>query len=346
MFDILGGIAGSIIGGLFGDERDEDSRTLAREQTASSQAFSDKQFAEQMAFQREQLGTNTAWAREQQARNEQLQREFASHGIQWKMEDAAAAGLHPVYGAGLGGAAFASNPVVVNPVVSPSAGGASVVPPSYSRSHMDYASMGQGLGRLIEKLLVKDTVKDAALAAAVDSNAAVTTQAANSMGIVTPGAFTPGSEMEWPQRVFVPPTTISALDTRTYKPDENTSVLSSDPSTTAGVGKAGWSNYNLGGLHMDVPSKELSEPLESISESVFVMAATITHNVNKYGMGWLRQFSEKFIPGYGPAINAMTDAMMHVDVMTRQKIQEVLGIPRRVRPTQRTQGVIRPPSGW
>lgn len=40
----------------------------------------------------------------EQRRNEAFQREFAQNGIRWRMADAAAAGLSPVYGAGLSGA--------------------------------------------------------------------------------------------------------------------------------------------------------------------------------------------------------------------------------------------------
>lgn len=41
--------------------------------------------------------------------NIEMQREFARNGIRWKVEDATNAGLHPLVGAGAGGAAFAPN---------------------------------------------------------------------------------------------------------------------------------------------------------------------------------------------------------------------------------------------
>lgn len=291
MFDILGGIAGSLLGGLFGDERDEDARTLAREQTVSSQAFSDKQFAEQMAFQREQLARNEMQAERQQLRNNELQREFATHGIQWKMADAAAAGLHPVYGAGLSGAAYASNPVVINPVVSPGGSSASVAPPSYTRSHVDYGAMGQGIGRLIEKLLVKDTVKDAALAAAVDSNAAVTTQAAQSMGIVSPASLGAniGDEMEWAPRVFVPPSTVNALDTTVYEPARSTSTNSGDDSRVAGRPEPAMRTWKWGpDFEIILPAgNSFSESLEAIGEAPWMLPFFVQRNIEAYGPQWL-----------------------------------------------------------
>lgn len=50
----------------------------------------------------------------QTAANIAAQKEFAQHGIRWKVEDAKAAGLHPLYAMGGSGAAFSPNPIVVN----------------------------------------------------------------------------------------------------------------------------------------------------------------------------------------------------------------------------------------
>lgn len=52
-------------------------------------------------------------AAEQARLNYEQQKEFAQHGIRWKMEDAIAAGLHPLYALGGSSAAFSPNPIVV-----------------------------------------------------------------------------------------------------------------------------------------------------------------------------------------------------------------------------------------
>lgn len=44
--------------------------------------------------------------REANERNLQYQREFAQQGIRWRVEDAKAAGIHPLYALGAGGASF------------------------------------------------------------------------------------------------------------------------------------------------------------------------------------------------------------------------------------------------
>lgn len=51
--------------------------------------------------------------REMEARNEALQREFAQHGIRWRVEDAKAAGLHPLYALGGAGASYSPSAISV-----------------------------------------------------------------------------------------------------------------------------------------------------------------------------------------------------------------------------------------
>lgn len=52
-------------------------------------------------------------AEDQALANYNRQKEFAQMGIRWKVEDAKAAGLHPLYALGGSGAAFSPNPIVV-----------------------------------------------------------------------------------------------------------------------------------------------------------------------------------------------------------------------------------------
>lgn len=68
------------------------------------------------------------------ARNEALQREFAQNGIQWRVEDAKKAGIHPIYALGGAGASF--SPVSANFTADTSLPNA-------------LASAGQDIGRAI-----------------------------------------------------------------------------------------------------------------------------------------------------------------------------------------------------
>jgi len=54
---------------------------------------------------------NEAWF--QADKNEALQREFAQQGLRWKVADAQAAGLSPLFAVGGAGAAFSPNPITV-----------------------------------------------------------------------------------------------------------------------------------------------------------------------------------------------------------------------------------------
>lgn len=58
---------------------------------------------------------------EQRAENIQLQKEFAKNSLQWRVADAKAAGLHPLFGISGGGASFSPNPVTVSDSTSISA---------------------------------------------------------------------------------------------------------------------------------------------------------------------------------------------------------------------------------
>lgn len=72
-------------------------------------------------------------------KNQELQREFAQNGIRWKVEDAKAAGLHPL--AAIGGAGASYSPTAYVPGDSGNRGG-----PDLSSA---LANMGQGLGRAV-----------------------------------------------------------------------------------------------------------------------------------------------------------------------------------------------------
>lgn len=47
-----------------------------------------------------------------QQNNEALQREFAQHGIRWKVDDAKAAGLHPLYALGGSGSSYTPSAII------------------------------------------------------------------------------------------------------------------------------------------------------------------------------------------------------------------------------------------
>lgn len=103
---------------------------------AASQA--EAQHAASLAWAQQQWGENKDLQREFWDKNYAMQKEFAQSGIRWRMEDAKAAGVHPLFA--LGG------------------GGASASPTAYIPSTTDYPSnnsgeylsrMGQDIGRAL-----------------------------------------------------------------------------------------------------------------------------------------------------------------------------------------------------
>lgn len=78
------------------------------------------------------------WQTEQ---NINLQREFARSGIQWRVEDARAAGINPIYALGAGGASFTPVTSAFTPVTGKA--------DSYSAMGATLSNMGQNISRAV-----------------------------------------------------------------------------------------------------------------------------------------------------------------------------------------------------
>lgn len=248
MFDkILGAIAGPLITGFLGDEREEDQRHSVEQQ---------------------------------QDKNIELQREFAQHGIQWRVEDAKKAGLHPMYALTGGGAAFAPNPIVM--------------PGGGNNSSRDY---GDAVTRGLAALFASQEKKDEALVAAAASTAALGRAVAAS-SLPFPG-YTPGEEMSWPSYPAPGPSNLQrAVDVQDYVSPQVLSRRGSDSSMTPGVGPGGTEHEIAPGFRMILPSSQsggVSEALEALSESWEMAYAYVQRNVDAFGVEWLDQ-AQRFLP--------------------------------------------------
>lgn len=102
--DVIGGI-GSIASGLLGSKATKKAADTSLEQT------------------RESL---------------EAQKEFAQHGVRWRVEDAKAAGLHPLFALGANTATYTPSPVSVAPDLS------------WSNTVSSLGQMGQDIGRSIQ----------------------------------------------------------------------------------------------------------------------------------------------------------------------------------------------------
>lgn len=146
--------AGSqLLGGLLGQKTQQQQLQFQQQQFQQQQANWNQQFEYQLGrdkisdeFAREQFG----FSKEQIARSEALQREFAQSGIQWRVEDARKAGLHPLAALGAGGAAYSTPSFSVGSVASgraPSSAVGGFAGPSGNPMGTALAGMGQDISR-------------------------------------------------------------------------------------------------------------------------------------------------------------------------------------------------------
>lgn len=134
MFGDLISAGAKLIGGFF-DRQDNAAARAAQEQAnMRSEALSRELNALALA---------------DKEKDRAMQREFAQQGIRWKVDDALAAGIHPIYGLGGSGAAYSPSSIsLVSPEVSS----------THQRSSMGstLASMGQDIGRAVNATRTQD----------------------------------------------------------------------------------------------------------------------------------------------------------------------------------------------
>lgn len=223
--------------------------------------------------------------------NAALQKEFAQHGIRWRVEDARAAGVHPLYALGAGGAAAAPISVMDAP-------------------QEDWRlRMGQDLGRAVTaqmdpmqrrlqeaqlKVLESEAAKNNALAlAAVGSKGATSTQPGNPPPF--PAPYGPGGFDEGGMPTLYGPTEVLSHDAYQYKPVGIESSRGDDFSLVAGDAAPAVQEFLLApGNPMLLPSKDAAERLESLSESWELAYAFLQRGYDQYGPQWLEGMKKYF----------------------------------------------------
>lgn len=264
---ILESLAGPLLGGLFGRAQQNDQQQYmsgVNEQNAAAVAHANEQ---NIALSRELQSRNESLYRDTQSQNEALQREFAQMGIRWKVQDAEAAGLHPLYALGGSGAAFAPSPALVHgssPEVKPA-----LRDPSPPVGYL--GSMGQEIGRALSATLDPTQAAERALQlklleAQVDKESA---QAHYYRSQATGGGSGGGQPVyipagggygEDPLQIIDAP---YLRDTIRAQPSDVESSRSSDPAVTPGS-RPMWSDYSAFGTTIRLPSKGSTEALESL----------------------------------------------------------------------------------
>lgn len=245
MLDFLKSLAGPLLGAagsLFGGEKDRDA------------------------------------AAEQAAANTAMQREFATHGIRWRVEDAKAAGLHPLYALQGGGATFTPNPIITN-------------------FGEQYSRMGQDLGRAATAVLGSSErealeLNKQEVASRIRRNDAESAFFASRTARELqdqPMTFDPvsGAIVGQAPRAFAlkSPGDIGGVP---LPPESHSNFLSNSPV------KPGWDTYALGpGVPMLLPAgSSMSEALESVSESLVLGGLIVSMNARHFGPGWIEKVAD------------------------------------------------------
>lgn len=241
-----------------------------------------------------------------------MQREFAQMGVQWRVADAKAAGLHPLYA--LGGNIPTFSPTSGVGIQAPATGGE-------GRRAMGraLADAGQTIGRAVAAqetadqrmtrqaqlaTLAAQSEKDYAIASYYRSRAAVDAAQAgapfpdmgNAAGWVSPGSGGSGSLIHQGGNVIDKRGNVIApsvmFDRIEHKPGTQVSRSSNFPSQEAGVSPH-WKTYQFSdrGMLIDLPAgSSASEAWESLAESKLLLWMVVNHNMEKYGPAWLGGF--------------------------------------------------------
>lgn len=182
----------------------------------------------------------------------QLQREFAQQGIQWRVADAKAAGIHPLYALGGSGASYSPSAVSVG------GGGGSDL-------GRDLGNMGQGLGRAVAAASSKEDRAATEYSAAMRAmqlkragldNELLETQIMASRAALLRGQVGPGV----PTGAAVPGPAQGGLGNFQRVPVEINSSQPGNPAVEAGPPQPGNRNVAIdkaGGAVVALPSKEM-----------------------------------------------------------------------------------------
>lgn len=212
------------------------------------------------------------------AKNRAMQKEFAKNGIRWRVEDAKAAGLHPLY-------ALGANLPSYSPV--------------QSEAPAQLAEMGQNIGRAVQATQTAkerertqleldllrsqvDESKERIAASMAARNAQAATQSAGM------GTDFFGGDDPVPEGVHV-------VGQHVNKPGTSYIASEKDESVGANVSPM-WGRFLIGkNTEIVLPGGlggDASEALESLSESPMLLWMTFMENRHRYGQAradWLMQ---------------------------------------------------------
>lgn len=188
------------------------------------------------------------FANSQFDKNYAMQKEFAQHGIRWRVKDAKAAGLHPLY-------AIGANPSQATPITvgTPDFSGGGSDGPDLSKF---FQESGQQNSRsaLTDEQKLEQQLRIAELSSRVKKDDAIAAYYDSLAG-------TERQKQAWGSVPSTPGASTGAVQ---FKPDEVVSADPQNPSLVAGKHPA-MTRYNIGGGNIELPysSEGPAESLEN-----------------------------------------------------------------------------------
>jgi len=240
----------------------------------------------------------------------QFQQDFAKQGVRWRVEDAKAAGLHPLFALGY-------QPTGGSPVQIPAGG------PDPMGGAL--AEAGQSIGRAVAAQQTKEeralqALQMATLMAGLEESDArkqvLLAEAAKLRGDQQGPGLPEGIDVGYGAKTFPLPDAPRLQESEFFNqkwyrvmPDGGERIYTDslnerrfDRSVQQGVPEAFWKSWHMpGGRQMLLPSTSpgqgVSEAIESMAESKTVMWMVIQENAARFGPGWVDWFDDRYLTG-------------------------------------------------
>ncbi|AFS65319.1 putative DNA pilot protein [Dragonfly-associated microphage 1] len=234
--------------------------------------------------------TNRSNERQMRA-NIEYQREFAQHGIRWRVEDAKAAGLHPLYALGAQTPSF--SPVMYQDAVGDAvARGGQNIGNAVMRAMDSKQREAQELSLELLRSQIRETD---ARGLALLSEAARGRQGANEAAPMPPLNVTREGSLEWALSRFPQDRKgIGIGPAPSVEPGDSNFRRDTHQDVTPF-----WREFHFGNGRIVLPtsSDDPAQALESVNESYALMWAVYQENKARYGQAWADQVANKyFVP--------------------------------------------------
>lgn len=235
--------------------------------------------------------------------NANLQREFAQHGVRWRVEDAKAAGLHPLYALGVQLPQFTPSFQVdsMGPAIA-QAGQEVGRAVQAQQTAVERTQQALGLKLLESQIGETDARRDyyiAEAARARQSGLQAQTFPMQTGGPVTVGELDASDAMRGQVEMQAP-----IMPTRS---SDNSSVMSGTIPL--------WRRVEVQpGINMVVPGGlqgDTAEVLETLGESPILMWMSAMESEKQYP-GFLRWWSDEYLPGLKSARGRLTDSLEEI----------------------------------